>query len=70
MLDSIVGFDPRDYRATKEAAKFIPVGGYKQFLNKNGLERKRLGVIVDPFLALLNRSTASPVFEGHCKTMR
>lgn len=70
MLDSIVGFDPRDYEATKEAAKFIPVGGYKQFLNEDGLKGKRLGVLIDPFLALQNRSIVALVFKGHLKTMR
>lgn len=45
VLDAIVGFDPRDSEATKEASKFIPVGGYKQFLNEDGLTGKRLGVV-------------------------
>ncbi|CAN1247763.1 Probable amidase At4g34880 [Linum perenne] len=42
VLDAIVGVDPRDYEATKEAAEFIPPGGYKQFLKKDGLRGKRL----------------------------
>ncbi|CAK9315342.1 unnamed protein product [Citrullus colocynthis] len=33
VLDAIVGFDPRDAEATSQASKFIPQGGYKQFLN-------------------------------------
>uniref|UniRef100_A0A5B7BGX7 Putative amidase n=1 Tax=Davidia involucrata TaxID=16924 RepID=A0A5B7BGX7_DAVIN len=70
VLDSIVGFDPRDFEATKEAAKFIPVGGYKQFLNEDGLQGKRLGVVRNPFLALLNRSTAVSTLEGHLNTLR
>ncbi|TXG64815.1 hypothetical protein EZV62_011809 [Acer yangbiense] len=49
LLDLIVGFDPRDYEATSEAAKFIPVGGYKQFLNRDGLKGKRLGVVRNLF---------------------
>ncbi|GER50285.1 glutamyl-tRNA(Gln) amidotransferase subunit A [Striga asiatica] len=44
VLDSIVGFDSRDSEATKAAAKFIPVDGYTQFLNKDGLKGRRLGV--------------------------
>lgn len=70
VLDSIVGFDPRDYEATKAAAKFIPPGGYKQFLNKDGLKGKRLGIVMNPFLALLNRSTAASTFKDHLKTLR
>lgn len=70
MLDSIVGFDPRDSEATKAAAKFIPLGGYTQFLNEDGLKGKRLGVIKYPFLALSKISVSSPVFEGHLQTLR
>ncbi|CAN1307605.1 Probable amidase At4g34880 [Linum perenne] len=44
VLDAIVGFDPRDCEATNEAAKFIPSGGYKQFLKKDGLKGKKIGI--------------------------
>ncbi|KAH7851123.1 hypothetical protein Vadar_007597 [Vaccinium darrowii] len=70
VLDAIVGFDPRDFEATKEAAKFIPAGGYKQFLNLDGLKGKRLGVVRNPFLALLNKSTGASTFENHLYTLR
>ncbi|KAK4437670.1 putative amidase [Sesamum alatum] len=70
VLDSIVGFDPRDSEATKAAAKFIPLGGYTQFLNEDGLKGKRLGVVKHPFLALSRISVSSPVFEGHLQTLR
>ncbi|PSS25996.1 Amidase [Actinidia chinensis var. chinensis] len=70
VLDAIVGFDPRDFEATQEAAKFIPAGGYKQFLNVDGLKGKRLGVVMNPFLSLLNRSTAASTFEHHLNTLR
>ncbi|XAR59052.1 hypothetical protein NMG60_11014683 [Bertholletia excelsa] len=70
VLDAIVGFDPRDSEATEEAAKSIPAGGYKQFLNKDGLEGKRLGVVRNPFLALLNRSTGVSIFNQHLNTLR
>lgn len=70
VLDAIVGFDPRDFEATKEAAKFIPAGGYKQFLNSDGLKGKRLGVVRNPFLALLNNSTGVSTFESHLNTLR
>ncbi|KAL7002577.1 amidase [Sarracenia purpurea var. burkii] len=69
VLDAIVGFDPRD-KATKEAAKLIPAGGYKQFLNIDGLKGKRLGVVRNPFFALQNRSTGVPTFEHHLNTLR
>lgn len=68
VLDVIVGFDPRD-EATQKAARFIPAGGYKQFLNPQGLKGKRLGIVRDPFLKLLNQS-AFPVFEHHLNTLR
>ncbi|KAG7978168.1 hypothetical protein I3843_05G070000 [Carya illinoinensis] len=70
VLDVIVGFDPQDYEATKEAAKFIPVGGYKQFLDPNGLRGKRLGVVRNPFLEFLNGSSVIQEFERHLNTMR
>lgn len=69
MLDVIAGFDPRDYEATKEAANFIPVGGYKQFLNPDGLNGKRLGVR-NPFVSSLNKSSVIQAFERHLNTMR
>ncbi|CAA0807691.1 Amidase family protein [Striga hermonthica] len=70
VLDSIVGFDSRDSEATKTAAKFIPVDGYTQFLNKDGLKGKRLGVVRNPFMALSNVSSRSPIFETHLQTLR
>lgn len=70
VLDVIVGFDPRDYEATSEAAKYIPVGGYKQFLNKDGLKGKRLGVVRHPFVNSLNGSTIFIAFERHLNTLR
>ncbi|GFP89013.1 putative amidase c869.01 [Phtheirospermum japonicum] len=70
VLDSIAGFDPRDAEATKAAAKFIPLGGYTQFLNKDGLKGKRLGVVKYPFLALSNISSSSPIFDAHLQTLR
>lgn len=70
VLDAIVGFDPRDGEATKEASKFIPVGGYKQFLNKDGIAGKRLGVVRNPFSGFYNRSTAISAFEAHLTVLR
>nr|XP_009630803.1 probable amidase At4g34880 [Nicotiana tomentosiformis] len=59
VLDSIVGFDIRDLEATRAAAKFIPAGGYKQFLNEDGLKGKRLGVVRHP-----------SILTGHLQTLR
>lgn len=70
VLDTLAGFDPRDPEATKEAAKFIPSGGYKQFLNRNGLKGKRLGLVRNPFSPLSNWSSAVQVLETHLKTFR
>ncbi|RVW38602.1 putative amidase C869.01 [Vitis vinifera] len=55
VLDVIVGFDYRD-EATRTASKYIPQGGYKQFLNANGLKGKRLGIVRNPFYMFGNGS--------------
>ncbi|XP_065865374.1 probable amidase At4g34880 isoform X2 [Euphorbia lathyris] len=68
LLDVIVGFDPRD-EASSEATKFIPEGGYKQFLSPHGLKGKRLGIVRNPFLNMLTESIAS-AFEHHLNTLR
>ncbi|XP_060963858.1 probable amidase At4g34880 isoform X3 [Cannabis sativa] len=70
VLDAIVGYDPRDHEATNAAAKFIPLGGYKQFLKEKGLKGKRLGVVRNPFLDIYNGSSAISTFECHLKTLR
>ncbi|XP_030517900.1 probable amidase At4g34880 isoform X1 [Rhodamnia argentea] len=67
VLDAIVGFDPRD-EATGEAAKFIPMGGYKQFLREDGLKGKRLGIVRKPFLDSFKGSTAASAFDQHLVT--
>ncbi|XP_058767458.1 probable amidase At4g34880 [Vicia villosa] len=70
VLDVIVGFDPRDYEATKAAEKFIPSGGYKQFLNKQGLKGKKIGVLRNPFLIPYNGSKVISMFEDHLNVLR
>ncbi|PON55086.1 Amidase [Parasponia andersonii] len=72
VLDAIVGYDPRDHEATKTAAKFIPECGYKQFLKKDGLKGKRLGIVRNPFLNSYNGSGSSAIstFVHHLKTLR
>ncbi|GAV80539.1 Amidase domain-containing protein [Cephalotus follicularis] len=67
VLDAIVGFDHRD-KATGEASKYIPYGGYKQFLKLNGLKGKRLGILNNTFD--FEDSSISQVFYRHFKTLR
>lgn len=69
VLDSIVGLDEQD-EATKEAAKFIPLGGYKQFLKLDGLVGKRLGVVRKPFVDSINKAVVLQAFESHLNTLR
>ncbi|XP_057752800.1 probable amidase At4g34880 [Arachis stenosperma] len=70
VLDAIVGFDPRDYNATKSATMFIPKGGYKQFLRKEGLKGKKLGVVRNPFFTPYNGSNVISIFESHLNIFR
>ncbi|KAK3194898.1 hypothetical protein Dsin_026208 [Dipteronia sinensis] len=67
VLDAIVGFDHND-AATREASKYIPQGGYKQFLKPYGLKNKRLGIVRNPFV--VKGSEVTKVFEHHIHTMR
>ncbi|CAL5378221.1 unnamed protein product [Camellia sinensis] len=70
VLDVIAGFDPRDDEATREGFKFIPEGGYKQFLKNEGLKGKRLGVARSPFADKLHDSAIAASFEDHLSTLR
>ncbi|CAK7329529.1 unnamed protein product [Dovyalis caffra] len=67
VLDAIVGIDYHD-GATQEAAKYIPHGGYKQFLKRHGFEGKRLGIVRTPFLSSASESE-SQAFEHHLRTL-
>lgn len=69
MLDVIVGSDPRD-EATTEAAKYIPDGGYKQFLKEDGLERKRIGIVRHPFVEMIHGASEKSAFEHHLDLLR
>ncbi|KAK9165172.1 hypothetical protein Scep_000363 [Stephania cephalantha] len=70
VLDAIVGFDRKDAAATREASKFIPYGGYKQFLKPYGVNGKRLGVVRNPFSSFPSDSTVIQAFESHLHTLR
>ncbi|CAL5399728.1 unnamed protein product [Camellia sinensis] len=70
VLDAIVGFDPFDAVATRKASKYIPHGGYVQFLKSDGLRGKRLGITSYPFVGFPNDSENSHAFEPHFNTLR
>lgn len=68
VLDAIAGIDYND-PATKQASKWIPYGGYKQFLNPYGLKGKRLGIVRNPFFQFVNASTLTQ-YEQHLQTLK
>ncbi|KAF8033152.1 hypothetical protein BT93_D1912 [Corymbia citriodora subsp. variegata] len=69
VLDVIVGFDPYDAKATREASKYIPRGGYKQFLKADGLKGKRLGIF-KPFFDFSSVSPVAKALESHFNILR
>jgi amidase len=70
LLDAIVGFDPRDCEATKEASEFIPADGYKKFLKKDGLKGKRLGIVRNPFEIYFKDPVIVSTFDHHLEVLR
>ncbi|KAJ1694891.1 hypothetical protein LUZ63_011589 [Rhynchospora breviuscula] len=70
VLDAIVGYDIYDSKATKEAAKYIPKGGYRRFLNFDGLRGKRIGILREGFFNFSKDSVQAKVFEQHFSLMR
>ncbi|KAK9142832.1 hypothetical protein Syun_012232 [Stephania yunnanensis] len=60
----------KTHAATREASKFIPYGGYKQFLKPYEVKGKRLGVVRNPFSSFPNDSTVIQAFESHLHTLR
>ncbi|KAK9286523.1 hypothetical protein L1049_014921 [Liquidambar formosana] len=70
VLDAIVGFDNNDAETTREASKYIPFGGYKQFLRTDGLKGKRLGLVRNPFFIFPNGSVIKQAFDEHFHTLR
>ncbi|KAJ1399004.1 Amidase signature domain [Sesbania bispinosa] len=69
VLDAIAGFDENDPE-TAIWSKYIPPRGYKPHLKLNGLRRKRLGIVRNPYFELLNDPYVTRVFEGHFETLR
>ena len=70
VLEAIVGFDYNDAEATKKASRYIPDGGYTQFLKQGGLKGKRIGVVRNPFFKFSNGSNLSQVLEKQLQTLR
>ncbi|KAJ7978587.1 Amidase [Quillaja saponaria] len=73
VLEAIAGVDIHDH-ATIEASKYIPKGGYAQFLRIDGPRGKRLGVVRD-FDNLLYLTPGSEIasketFRQHLNTLR
>ncbi|WJX47114.1 amidase [Trifolium repens] len=68
VLEAIAGIDTYD-NATIEASKYIPKGGYAQFLKKDGLKGKRLGV-VRQFYEFGDDTLLNETFKLHLKTLR
>jgi amidase len=68
VLDVIVGYDEFDAEATGAASKYIPQGGYTQFLRIHGLRGKRIGV-PDVFFQGYDGMQMA-VYEKHLDTMR
>ncbi|CAL5028571.1 unnamed protein product [Urochloa decumbens] len=69
VLDAIVGYDARDAIATKKASRYVPRGGYMQFLRTDGLRGKRIG-IPNGFFNYPNGTVQNTIFRQHLDTMR
>ncbi|XP_078174329.1 putative amidase At4g34880 [Carex rostrata] len=70
VLDAIAGYDRYDAKATKKAEKYIPQGGYMQFLKLEGLMGKRIGILRKGFFDFPKNSLKGKVFEQHFSIMR
>ncbi|CAO2833020.1 unnamed protein product [Amaranthus hypochondriacus] len=69
VLEAIVGYDPYDSQATMDAQKYIPQGGYAQFLKLDGLKGKRLGIVRKPFFDDMFPQGSS-AFKHHFRILR
>ncbi|KAL6839719.1 hypothetical protein ACP4OV_030407 [Aristida adscensionis] len=69
VLDAIVGYDALDAAATGAASKFIPRGGYAQFLKTDGLKGKTIGVPNGLFDSG-SGTVQQMVYQQHLNTMR
>ena len=73
VLDVIAGVDKND-KATIEKSKYIPKGGYAQFLRPDGLKGKRIGVVRHPYFEFnISKEIDTYLvntFEQHLNTLR
>ncbi|XP_028759688.1 probable amidase At4g34880 [Neltuma alba] len=67
VLEAIAGVDVRD-KATIKASKYVPKGGYTQFLRKDGLRGKRIGIV--RYYYKFNGTSLQKTYEQHLKTLR
>uniref|UniRef100_A0A0E0KMY0 Amidase domain-containing protein n=1 Tax=Oryza punctata TaxID=4537 RepID=A0A0E0KMY0_ORYPU len=70
VLDSIAGYDALDAEATGAASKYIPVGGYGQFLRMDGLRGKRIGIPNGFFTKEKYGKKQLWVYQKHIASMR
>lgn len=68
VLEVIAGIDHNDIE-TIETSKYIPKGGYAQFLRPSGLGGKRIGIL-RAFYAFGNDTSLAQTFEKHLNTLR
>ncbi|TQD84083.1 hypothetical protein C1H46_030352 [Malus baccata] len=68
VLDVIAGIDQNDVATTK-ASRYIPKGGYAQFLRRDGLRGKRIG-IVRALFNISGQTSSTPIYEKHFNTLR
>ncbi|XP_004289847.1 PREDICTED: putative amidase C869.01-like [Fragaria vesca subsp. vesca] len=68
VLDAIAGIDHNDI-ATIETSKYIPKGGYAQFLRRDGLRGKRIGIL-RAFYDFGNDTSLAQTFEKHLTILR
>jgi amidase len=69
VLEAIIGFDALDAMLTRVASGFIPDGGYAQFLRRDGLKGKRIGV-PNGFFDFEDGTVREIVYKEHLNTMR
>ncbi|CAL5033423.1 unnamed protein product [Urochloa decumbens] len=69
VLDAIVGYDELDAVATRAGTKYIPEGGYTQFLKIDGLKGKRIGV-PNGFFDFEDGTVRQMVYQQHLNTLR
>lgn len=69
MLDAIVGYDPDD-AASGGVSRYIPKGGYSQYLKHDGVKGKRLGIMRYSFAGFGSNSQLLETYKPHLRTLR